>query len=213
MVANSNVECDGIETYTTEWFLANTLPDYRHEIYEHALFYTRGTSKPARDLAKKSRGEYVTIWEVWPCWLYDDRQVRENRLSCIHHDPKVRTTFYENMSRAFARMARKNATVMHSQKDYAQPPEDGIWARVELPALRDKTDVEQIRKIDEKAGRFATSALARDPWETVRLVIQRAMEEVRAIFRGARANKVENAGAACNSIWNSADDKWLDSLW
>ncbi|KAK4546692.1 hypothetical protein LTR36_001910 [Oleoguttula mirabilis] len=209
---NSYATCDGIETYTTEWFLANTLPAYRHEIYEHALFYTRGTSRRARDLAKTSRGEYVTIWEVWPCWLYDDRQVEENRLRCIHHEPEVRRTFYENMSRAFARMARKNATVMHSFKDYVQPPEDGIWARVELPALREKTDVDQLRKMNEDKSLFATSSITRDPWETVKLVIQTAMDEVRAIFRRAKLRTSDSTGAAC-SIWSSADDNWLDSLW
>lgn len=150
LLSNHNADvatCDTLDTYTTEWFLGNTLPDYRHEIHNSALFYTRGTSKAARTLAKKSRGKYVTIWEVWPCWLYDDRVEDDNPLRCIHHNPEERTVFYENMSRAFARMSRKSATVMHSFKDYEVVPQDGIWARVEMPALQEKTDVELVRLI------------------------------------------------------------------
>lgn len=140
----NNAKCDSIDTYTTEWFLANTLPDYRRELHNKALFYTRGTSRTARDLAGRSHGEYVTIWEIWPCWLYDDRQETDNRLSCIHRDHALRRTFYENMSRAFARMARASATVMHQSADYAMPSQDGIWARVELPTIQDMTDVELV---------------------------------------------------------------------
>lgn len=140
----SRTTCDAIDTYSVEWFLANTLPEHRHEIYDHALFYPRGTSDAARKLAKKSNGEYVTIWVVWPCWLYNDEQVPENKLRCIHRDKKVRQKFYENMSEAFARMARSSATVMHSTKDYAKPPEDGIWARTELEALVEKTNVDKV---------------------------------------------------------------------
>jgi len=139
------VTCDPVSTYTTEGFLANTLPDYRREIHDHALFYMRGTSRTARDLAEQSDGEYITIWEVWPCWLYDDRRKESNRLRCIHGNDDKRTMFYENMSRAFARMARKSATIMHAFADYETVPQDGIWARVELPALQEATDVNQVR--------------------------------------------------------------------
>jgi len=136
--------CDSIDTYTTDWFLAHTRPEYRKELHGKALFYTRGTSRSARDLAEHSHGKYVSIWDVWPCWLHNDEQAAGNRLSCIHHDRMQRTTFYENMSRAFARMSRKSATVMHMSADYEEPPLDGIWARVELPALRKMTDVEMV---------------------------------------------------------------------
>lgn len=48
------------------------------------------------------------------------------------------------MSHAYARMARKSATVMHKTADYFDPPMNGIWGKTELPALRDKTDVEEV---------------------------------------------------------------------
>jgi hypothetical protein len=57
----------------------------------------------------------------------------------------MRKTFFENMSEAYARMARKHATVLHLSTDYADPPQDGIWGRIELPALRDKTDILKVR--------------------------------------------------------------------
>jgi len=48
------------------------------------------------------------------------------------------------MSNAYARMARESATVMHKTKDYFDPPMNGIWGKIELPALRDKTDVKEV---------------------------------------------------------------------
>jgi hypothetical protein len=48
------------------------------------------------------------------------------------------------MSNAYARMARKSATVMHKTQDYLNPPMNGIWGKIELPALRDKTDVKEV---------------------------------------------------------------------
>lgn len=138
--------CDSVSRYTTEWFLSNTLPEYRHELHSNALFYTRGASQSARQLAGASPDQYTSVWEVWPCWLYDPSPDKSNRMRCIHEDKNARMTFYENMSRAFARMARDSATVMAAdEKDYVDMPEDGIWGRVELPALRDLTDVESVR--------------------------------------------------------------------
>lgn len=81
---------------------------------------------------------------VGPAWLYDDSKTPDNPLRCIHNDRKQTKTFYENMSNAYARMARKHATVMHMSSDYADPPQDGIWGRIELPALRDETDIVQV---------------------------------------------------------------------
>jgi hypothetical protein len=141
------VACEPLSTYTTEWFLANTLPSYRAELHSKALFYTRGASHNARELAKANPKQYTTIWEVWPCNLYDDRQIGSNPLRCIHEDHDKRTVFYENMSRAFARMARDSATVMHLNGDYEREPDNGIWARVELPTLRQATDVETVRSL------------------------------------------------------------------
>ena len=80
-----------------------------------------------------------------PNWLYDDSLASANPLRYIHSDRNKRTKFYENMSQAFARMARKRATVMHMADDYDDPPQNGIWGRIELPALRDQTDVTIVR--------------------------------------------------------------------
>ena len=56
------------------------------------------------------------------------------------------------MSDAFARMARKHATVMHMNADYDQPPQNGIWGRIELPTLRDKTDITEVRTLTILGG-------------------------------------------------------------
>jgi hypothetical protein len=54
------------------------------------------------------------------------------------------------MSRAFALKARTSATVLHSSENYASPPQTGIWARIEFPALRSGY-------IDEVRGRILVS--------------------------------------------------------
>ena len=48
------------------------------------------------------------------------------------------------MSKAFAIKAGGIATVMHSAEDYNQPPEDGIWATIELPTMKDFTTVTSV---------------------------------------------------------------------
>jgi hypothetical protein len=58
-------------------------------------------------------------------------------MRCIHGDSANQLEFFENMSRAFALKARIFATVLHSSKNYKQPPVTGIWARVEFPALQE----------------------------------------------------------------------------
>lgn len=77
--------------------------------------------------------------------LYNDRITPDNPLRCIHEDPALKKRYYTSMSNAYARMARKSATVMHKTKDYYNPPQNGIWGQTELPALRDKTDVMEVR--------------------------------------------------------------------
>ncbi|KAK1808124.1 hypothetical protein LTR12_017517 [Friedmanniomyces endolithicus] len=204
--------CDPISIYTTEWFLAHTLPAYRHELHNTALLYTGRTSGPARDLAERHPDQYTTIWEVWPCYLYNDAPVASNPLRCIHGDHDMRRTFYENMSRAFARMARKRATVMHLKEGYEHVPVEGIWGRVELPTIRGNTDVETLLKLSEDVSVSRSYPVTRDGWETVRELIQRAMDEVRAIFREAKSRSEDDAGAACG-LWGSVDEGWLDALW
>ncbi|TKA47367.1 hypothetical protein B0A55_13277, partial [Friedmanniomyces simplex] len=142
---NSIATCDPISIYTIEWFLAHTLPAYRHELHNTALFYTRRTSGPARDLAERHPDQYTTIWEVWPCYLYNDALVASNPLRCIHGDHDMRRTFYENVSRAFAWMARKRATVMHLKEGYEHVP---------------------LLKLSEDVSVSRSYPVTRDGWET-----------------------------------------------
>jgi hypothetical protein len=65
-------------------------------------------------------------------------------MRCIHADEKNRTTFYENMSKAFAMKAQKAATVMHSASNFLSPPTDGIWSRVEFPTMRERGAVDIV---------------------------------------------------------------------
>ncbi|KAK1036472.1 hypothetical protein LTR74_018851 [Friedmanniomyces endolithicus] len=116
------------------------------------------------------------------------------------------------MSRAFARMARKRATVMHLKEGYEHVPVEGIWGRVELPTIRGNTDVETLLKLSEDVSVSRSYPVTRDGWETVRELIQRAMDEVRAIFREAKSRSEDDAGAACG-LWGSVDEGWLDALW
>ena len=165
--------CDSIDKFTMQWFLENTKPEYRREIIGKALFYTAGASEAARKLACREPDEkYVTIWQICmlvayfghsciitsllhrrmlTCflipgkpWLYDDSPSPDNPLRCIHANLTLTHTYYSNMSNAYARMARKSATVMHKKKDYDNPPMNGIWGKTELPALRYKTDVKEV---------------------------------------------------------------------
>jgi hypothetical protein len=92
------------------------------------------------------------LYLTGPKWLYNDSLANENPLRYIHSDRNKRTKFYENMSKAFARMARKRATVMHMTDDYDDPPQNGIWGRIELPALRHETDVTIVRTIRNVDG-------------------------------------------------------------
>jgi hypothetical protein len=148
-----------------QWFLANTKSEFRGNFKDTALFYSRGMSTVARQMAKSSG--LTTIWvsvgyqtlgihrtelsictlarsgvvlmyfqEVWPCYLYNHHGTPTNPLRCVHSDPKHQLRFFENMSRAFAIKTQRFGTVLHSTPDFAKPPTDGIWARVEFPALK-----------------------------------------------------------------------------
>ena len=61
-----DVECDKVDIYTSEWFLAHTRPQYRQEIHGKAIFYTKGASKYARKLACGSK-DYVSLWQICKC--------------------------------------------------------------------------------------------------------------------------------------------------
>ncbi|KAI3337243.1 hypothetical protein HD806DRAFT_32221 [Xylariaceae sp. AK1471] len=132
--SDDSVKCDRIDKYTTEWFLANTKREYRGvPLSSNALFYSRSMSSAARALAE-DQGR-VTIWQVWPCYLYDHTDEPLNRMRCIHHSTEQRQSFFGNMSLAFAQKARGGAAVLHSSQNYPSPPPDGIWAKIELPEL------------------------------------------------------------------------------
>lgn len=66
------------------------------------------------------------------------------------------------MSYAYARMARKSATVMHKTQDYFDPPMNGIWGKTELPALYDETDVEEVGSFSRLSFRQLPAFLRSD---------------------------------------------------
>ncbi|KAI8628781.1 hypothetical protein F5Y19DRAFT_465074 [Xylariaceae sp. FL1651] len=155
------VKCDPIEKYTTEWFLAHTKREYRGvSLCSSALFYSRDMSGAARALAE-DQGK-VTIWDVWPCDLYEYDTRSSNRMRCIHGSDEQRQFFFGNMSLAFAQKACEGATVLHSSQDYLAPPHDGIWATIELPELtRHGGTVDWLQKIRMHSGWPARSTRTR----------------------------------------------------
>ncbi len=80
--------------------------------------------------------------------MYNNRPTLDNPLRCIFDDKDLRNTYFENMSRAFATIARSSAWVLHSTEDYHAPPRDGIWWKVERPQLIDGTQVDCMGKIN-----------------------------------------------------------------
>jgi hypothetical protein len=62
--ANPCTPSESVDTYTAEWFLNCTLPQYRHEIHGNALFYTKGASEVAQKLGCSKKSEYVTLWQI-----------------------------------------------------------------------------------------------------------------------------------------------------
>ncbi|TRX98842.1 hypothetical protein FHL15_000184 [Xylaria flabelliformis] len=137
--------CDVAEMYTWEWFLAHTKPMFKGPLNNKALFYSRDMSSAARAVAASQ--DKTTIWDLWPCKLYNHENVVSNPMRCIHHDSAQRQSFFGNMSLAFAKKARGGASVLHSFHYYWDPPRDGIWAAIEEPELtRHGTPVEWLRK-------------------------------------------------------------------
>lgn len=100
-------------------------------------------SEAARRLANETK--LVTIWDVWPCYLYNHLEEQRNPLRCIHGNDTERTHFFGNMSEAFAMKAQHSATVLHSCDNYPQPPTNGIWATVEFPALQQGGVIDFVR--------------------------------------------------------------------
>ncbi|KAE9381108.1 hypothetical protein N431DRAFT_490561 [Stipitochalara longipes BDJ] len=175
VAADSN--CDPISKYTTEWFLANTKPQYRSRSFDSsALFYSSGLSDRAKQFARQA--DKVTIWDVWPCENYWIKGTRGNPLSCIMENYSDERKYFENMSRAFAMKAHKIATVLH--RDIYNPPMDTIWARIELPVLQGAGNpggmVDYITALDaQNTGRW------RMLWD--RFDSSRLIEETQSLYQ------------------------------
>lgn len=60
--------------------------------------------------------------------------MEENRLRCIFSDDYTREEYFAHMSEAMAISCDEFAIVM--TEDVQEIPQDGIWGRVEQPALR-----------------------------------------------------------------------------
>lgn len=139
--------CDPLSKYTTEWFLDNVKSEYEGDFQDTALFYTRRMTRNAIEHAE-AHG-FVTLWHVWPSWLYREDDVADNPLQCIHRDLILKTNFYENMARAFAIKANGVAAVMHAFEDYDDPPLNGIWGKIELEAVKVGAKVGCLVKMKE----------------------------------------------------------------
>ena len=142
-----SVPCEKVDKYSTQWFLDHALADFKKPFSDDALFYTRGMTSQAIKYAKSCN--LITLWNVWPCELYNYHNTPDNSMRCIHNEESLRTIFYENMSRAFAMKANGSAIVMHSLKDYDNPPLNGIWGRIELPTIKKVAKVDLLAKIKE----------------------------------------------------------------
>jgi len=71
----------------------------------------------------------------------------------------------------------------------------------------------QLTKVNEDVSTSMVYQVSNDTWETAKVAIQRAIDEVRAIFRLAKLRQGDDAVAAACSIWSSVNDEWLDLLW
>jgi len=173
----ADATCDPISKYTTEWFLANTKPQYRASSFDSsAVFYSSGLSDRAKQFARQ-RGK-VTIWDVWPCENYWIKGTRGNPLSCIMGNYRDEMKYFENMSRAFAMKAHNIATVLH--RDIYNPPMNTIWGRIELPVLQAAGNpggvVDYITALDAEDT---------DRWRMLwaRLDPSRLVEETQAVYQ------------------------------
>ncbi|KAK4620027.1 hypothetical protein CLAFUW4_11250 [Fulvia fulva] len=144
-----------------EWFLRHVLNPTTLD--GNALFYTRGGSKAAQNIARNCENRCMTIWNVWPedLGLYNNSTDDSNPLACIHRNKQYQQVYYQTMSRAFARLARTSAIVHHSTKDFYNPPTNGIYGTRELPTLRAWTNVNHLVKIGPDGLNFHYD-LARD---------------------------------------------------
>ncbi|EME79625.1 uncharacterized protein MYCFIDRAFT_199331 [Pseudocercospora fijiensis CIRAD86] len=219
-VLSPNSDCLNITTFTPDWFLQNTKQSFRREFIDKAVFYTRGAGERARKLACSDPWKYVTIWDIWPSELYDSSNHVSNKLRCIHNSKNTQRNFFENMSSAYAQMARSHAYVMHTLSDFASPPMEGIWGRIELDVLTQRTDVSELWKQSDDQSLKETIEISRKP---AKHVLVSAMERVGELWgqamgdgqklrgRSLEEEEEEEETASCR-LWDAKVMKELDAL-
>lgn len=144
-----HVQCETVDKYTVDWFEKQAWQQKSLDLpLVNALFYTRGMSEMAQKYACEH--DLATIWHIWPVELYQHEDEPTNAMRCIHKDPSKRQRFFENMSEAYARLAEGTVIVMHHASDWTNPPQDGIWYRVEYKTMVDAANaVTTILKVRE----------------------------------------------------------------
>lgn len=215
-VLSTDSDCLDISLFTPDWFLQNTKHSFRREFIDKAIFYTRGAGERARKLACSDPTKYVTIWDIWPSELYDSSNNASNKLRCIHGSKDTQTKFYENMSSAYAQMARSHAYVMHTLSDFASPPMEGIWGRIELDVLTQRTDISELWKQSDDQSLKETIEILSKP---AKHVLVSAMERVDELWDQAmgddqklRERSLEEEETASCRLWDSKAMEDLDAL-
>jgi len=142
--------CDDISMYTLDYFLEK--PIYKPP-RDTCLFYTEYLSDTAQRFAHDGRS-MTTIWDIWTCFLYNGEDDLGNPLRCIFKDDKQRTTYFERMSSAMARLCSGFATVMTNNP--TNIPQNGIWGRIEQRDLKldgnPGGQVDKILAVDTSGG-------------------------------------------------------------
>ena len=147
--AQGQVQCETVDKYTVDWFEEQAWKRKDLDLpLVNALFYTRGMSEMAQKYACDH--DLETIWHIWPTELYKHEDEPTNAMRCIHQNASQRQRFFENMSEAYARLAKGTVIVMHNARDWTSPPQDGIWYRVEYKTIVSAVDaVTTILKLKE----------------------------------------------------------------
>ncbi|KAF7198383.1 hypothetical protein HII31_00122 [Pseudocercospora fuligena] len=209
-------DCLNISNFTPDWFLQNTKQSFRREFIDKAIFYTRGAGERARKLACSDPTKYVTIWDIWPTELYDSSNNASNKLRCIHNSKDTQRKFYENMSSAYAQTARSHAYVMHTLSDFASPPMEGIWGRIELDVLTQRTDISELWKQSDDQSLKETIEILSKPARHVLVSAMGRVEELWGKAKGddqkLRGRSLEAEESASCSLWDSKIMEDLDAL-
>ncbi|KAF3054152.1 hypothetical protein E8E11_011931 [Didymella keratinophila] len=144
-----HVPCETVDKYTVDWFEKQAWKRKELDLpLDNALFYTRGMSEMAQKYACDH--DLATIWHIWPTELYQHEDKPTNAMRCIHNNTSQRQRFFENMSEAYAKLAKGTVIVMHNASDWTSPPRDGIWYRVEYKTMVNAAEaVTTILKLKE----------------------------------------------------------------